>query len=72
MIWTFGIWFVGFVLCVLFAAIRVYREGRFSLRTIFEYLPVCVASWITILCDAAEYFFVGDIEFWTREVEDKE
>lgn len=72
MIWIFGIWFVGFVLCVLFAAIRVYRDGKFTLRDIFEYLPVCTASWITILCDAAEYFFVGNIEFWTREVEDKE
>lgn len=72
MIWILGAWFVGFVLCVLFAAIRVYRDGKFCLNDIFEYLPVCMASWVTIICDCVQYFFKRDIIFWLRNDENNE
>lgn len=70
--WIFWIWLSGFVLCALFSAIQLFRVGKFSLEDIFEYLPVCVASWVTIICDTCSYFFVGDIIIWSRDDENKE
>ena len=70
--WIFWIWLSGFVLCALFSAFQVFRAGKFSLEDIFEYLPVCVASWVTLICDACSYFFIGDIIFWSRDDENKE
>lgn len=62
----FTIWLIGFAVCLAAMFYMFYRSGRVSLHEILESLPLCAASWVTIICEALVNNYT-DVEIWSRD-----